>query len=608
VVLTFRVLGTFQIRGPNGEFIDLPPGKKRNLVAYLLLHRGTWVANEELVDAVWPSGGPPAAAGNLKTHVHQLRKQFPGLRIEGRVGSYQLTVEPGELDADLFADLVRRGQDEVGEQAVLVLREAFELWRGEPAFGPDALIEVSRLHELRRVGGDALVDALLATGQAEGAVTFLRDRVVSDPLREADWQRLVTALLAAGRPAEALTAYHDARERLIRDLGVEPGEVLRDLHRRLLADTGDQPVGTREPAGAGRPRQRWWIVGAAIALVMLLIPAAIVVWDLLPASDPSPVADQADPGPKRQVPGPFQTAEGPKLVFGLGSDIVRAQESTLATQRGLGMLTTWYDGPQDLPLLESWAEKAVPDAYLSHRALHLIVPAWGENEHFDTKYGRSCGRRYPVSDEFFADLERVAKAFAGKKDDPPLFVSMFESVTKVSCADTNGYLADEATKNYYRALKDSYRRALTIFHTHAPNALVALNWDGWQTGWDDPQKGAGASMLTFFADEMAASDFQSLTAFAEDGNVENVRGMVEALGKYGKVMVSFYGGYEGWEFPAKTCQDDLRRLFDPPQLASLVQAGLFAWSFRTYYTLHASPACEQAATEAVTKYGRRFDN
>ncbi len=55
------------------------------------------------------------------------------------------------------------------------------------------------------------------------------------PLRERLWELLILALYRAGRQAEALRAYTEARDRLVDELGIEPGRALRELQARVLA-------------------------------------------------------------------------------------------------------------------------------------------------------------------------------------------------------------------------------------------------------------------------------------------------------------------------------------------------------------------------------------
>jgi DNA-binding SARP family transcriptional activator len=44
----------------------------------------------------------------------------------------------------------------------------------------------------------------------------------------------MTALYRAGRQAEALEAYRQARRALVDDLGIEPGPALQELERAIL--------------------------------------------------------------------------------------------------------------------------------------------------------------------------------------------------------------------------------------------------------------------------------------------------------------------------------------------------------------------------------------
>jgi DNA-binding SARP family transcriptional activator len=75
------------------------------------------------------------------------------------------------------------------------------------------------------------------------------------PLRERLWELLILALYRAGRQAEALRAYTQARDRLVDELGIEPGRALRELQARVLAQ---DPVltlpGTAPPPAAAGPR------------------------------------------------------------------------------------------------------------------------------------------------------------------------------------------------------------------------------------------------------------------------------------------------------------------------------------------------------------------
>src|SRR5581483_2124919 len=81
------------------------------------------------------------------------------------------------------------------------------------------------------------------------------------PLREQLWELLILALYRAGRQAEALRAYSEARNRLVDELGIEPGRALRELQARVLAQDpeltppGPTPVrAANGPAATGNLR------------------------------------------------------------------------------------------------------------------------------------------------------------------------------------------------------------------------------------------------------------------------------------------------------------------------------------------------------------------
>ena len=117
-------------------------------------------------------------------------------------------------------------------------REALGLWRG-PALA-DVLeveplaLEAARLEELRLAAVEGRVEADLAAG-LHAEVTGELERLVAEyPLRERLWRLLMLALYRGGRQADALAAYRRARAMLAEELGLEPGQELRQLERAVL--------------------------------------------------------------------------------------------------------------------------------------------------------------------------------------------------------------------------------------------------------------------------------------------------------------------------------------------------------------------------------------
>ncbi len=241
-MVEFGILGPVQaVR--DGQELGLGGPKPRAVLALLLVAAGRVVPAERLVEELWGGSAPSAAAGTLRAHVSRLRTLLrPDAALIARGGGYALAAEPGQLDAVRFERLAGAGREalERGEAAAAAgrFREALGLWRGR------ALADVTdveplaregaRLEELRLLAVEGRVEADLALGLAAEVAGELEGLVAEHPVRERLWRLLVLALYRSGRQADALAAYQRARAMLAEELGIEPGEELRQLERAVL--------------------------------------------------------------------------------------------------------------------------------------------------------------------------------------------------------------------------------------------------------------------------------------------------------------------------------------------------------------------------------------
>lgn len=237
----FRLLGPVEARH-GGDPVPIPAARQRVILAALLLRAGRVVAIGTLVDALWGDQPPATATITARNYVSRLRKAVPAVRAGG--GGYRIDVPPGALDLDRFERLTAAAHTLAPGRpadAVPLLDEALALWRG-PALAdlraaPIHQAEAPRLEEMRLAAIGDRVDALLRTGEGGRLVPELIRLVGRHPLRERFIGQLMQALHASDRLPEALDLYRRTRDRLISDLAVEPGPVLRGLHRRLLNTT-----------------------------------------------------------------------------------------------------------------------------------------------------------------------------------------------------------------------------------------------------------------------------------------------------------------------------------------------------------------------------------
>ena len=229
--------------------------KQRTVLALLALHRGKPVTADRLIDALWDDGQVANPVNALQAQIGQLRRTLGATAIITSDAGYALDIGPDDVDAARFEQLVAKGRRllEEGEVALAstTLGEALQLRRGEPltefAYAGFADAERAHLADLTLVAIETRVEADLLLGRHGELVGELEALCREHPLRERLWELLMLALYRAGRQAEALRAYTEARDRLVGELGIDPGPALRELEARILAQ--DPSLAAAGPAG-----------------------------------------------------------------------------------------------------------------------------------------------------------------------------------------------------------------------------------------------------------------------------------------------------------------------------------------------------------------------
>jgi DNA-binding SARP family transcriptional activator/tetratricopeptide (TPR) repeat protein len=243
--LRYRVLGPVTAWG--GEAWAAPPAAKiRTLLAVLVVNANQVVTVNALLSSLWKDRVPPTARKLVQVYVSRLRKDLPEGSLVTHGAGYELQVGSEQSDLAVFEKERRAGREALRAgrpaEAAAHLDTALALWHG-PALadtvdsGPVRAL-AHRLEEYRSLAQQSWFDARLDLGQHAELVADLRTLVSEQPLREELWGRLMLALRGAGRQAEALAAYATARELLVGELGVEPGDELRRVHRDILTGAG----------------------------------------------------------------------------------------------------------------------------------------------------------------------------------------------------------------------------------------------------------------------------------------------------------------------------------------------------------------------------------
>src|SRR5438477_4905896 len=234
--MEYRILGPLEVVD-EGEPVALGRLKERLVLAVLLLHANEFVSRERLIDELWGDFPPPTAKRAVNVYVSQLRKALTRNGhdpIATADGGYRLEVDGERLDAAGLQQLLATARERAAagelETAVELLRKALDLWRGPTLAGllleSHGRDEIAQLDELRLTALMDRIDCDLALGRHEQVLGELQVLVGEHPLRERLRAQQMLALYRAGRQAEALEAYQQAREVLVDDLRIEPSEAL----------------------------------------------------------------------------------------------------------------------------------------------------------------------------------------------------------------------------------------------------------------------------------------------------------------------------------------------------------------------------------------------
>ena len=163
--------------------------------------------------------------------------------LHTRNRGYALILDPERVDSVIFERLLAEGNRELAAGRADSAADAFEralaLWRGPPLAGLEdeafAKTEIRRLGELRAAAFEHLVETDLALGRHADVAGRLPALIGEYPHRERLRAQLMLALYRCDRQTDALQAFQDARHALVEQFGIEPGELLRAIHSRVLA-------------------------------------------------------------------------------------------------------------------------------------------------------------------------------------------------------------------------------------------------------------------------------------------------------------------------------------------------------------------------------------
>ncbi|GGN63011.1 SARP family transcriptional regulator [Streptomyces albiflavescens] len=286
-----------------GTPLDLGPVRRQAVFAALVLRADTQVSHEQLLDDLWDGQLPASGHKVLPSHIHPLRKALD----VASAGPTESVIRSGKGWYRFVGHRVRLDATELDERAAEArhakvsgdvttamdrFSEALALFRGEPLAGLPgrrAQAERQRLLERRLSLRLERLECLVLLGRSADTLDELAELSASDPLNESVLALRMRALYAGGRQAEALNSYQDMRERLCDELGVDPGEELRQTYDAVLHQDDERLLGpawatARSAASPAQPPPRravndlpgdaGHLIGRGAELAQLIAPSA----------------------------------------------------------------------------------------------------------------------------------------------------------------------------------------------------------------------------------------------------------------------------------------------------------------------------------------------
>lgn len=241
-MLSVLLLGPPQLM-LDGRPLALTRRKNRALLYYLAAHEQP-LTRDQLLAFFWIDHARPAAQQNLRTLLHDLRRQL-GSALVVQDDTIGLAPET-EIDARRFGSGISSiTLDPARDMASLP--PLLDLYRGDfldgfalsdpPEFDDWVTAERERYRMLARRGWLALASQYEGQARYADAATALERALSFDPLNEQVQQAALRVQYLNGDRAGAIRRFDQLRQRLDEELGVPPLPETRALYDQIITDT-----------------------------------------------------------------------------------------------------------------------------------------------------------------------------------------------------------------------------------------------------------------------------------------------------------------------------------------------------------------------------------
>ncbi|MDX1615925.1 MAG: BTAD domain-containing putative transcriptional regulator [Candidatus Promineifilaceae bacterium] len=243
--LQIQVFGKLRMRYGDGTIEFFPTRRSEELLSYLLLNQAVQLPRERLVEMLWPDQALSNGRASLSTALWRLRTVFNQLGVSAddylqasRDWVRLLPREPLSLDMSDFEQLLDKAAraNQLAEREKS-LRQAVVLYSGafcEGIYAEWCLLARERLERryLRALG--QLTVQRMEEGDFDEALSFGRQLLERDPLREEVHRALMLCYLNLGRYAQGVRQFQECARLLQAELQTLPMPETIALYQRII--------------------------------------------------------------------------------------------------------------------------------------------------------------------------------------------------------------------------------------------------------------------------------------------------------------------------------------------------------------------------------------
>lgn len=248
--LEVRLLGAVEVV-LDGRRLDAFSSLRMLRFLALIVLRRDLQHRSRLAFELWPDSTGSQARTNLRKLLHELRHCLPDVgefvEIDNEIVRW-IPAGPSEVDVLRFRDAVAAGDLELAARLYSgdLLPACYDDW----VLAERAELRAEAAGVLARLTEDAV-----GRDDHEATIRLAQGIVDLEPTDEAAVRIQMEAHLARGDRGAALRSYHRYAEVLERDLGLEPGEAIAAMYRKLRADAPNREALQRRDTApvAGSP-------------------------------------------------------------------------------------------------------------------------------------------------------------------------------------------------------------------------------------------------------------------------------------------------------------------------------------------------------------------